>query len=218
MAGVIVVAGALVAGGVVHQSAVRKASASETVQTPSLMGTKPVAVAIGDSIMDGHGLTAAQAWPALVAKTQGWSLDNLASDGTGYVQLGNDDDTFQAQADQAVKLDPSVVLLSGSTNDLGESQTEVDAATDELVSTVSKSLPGAVIVGVNTFWGDTTPPAQVAAIDSHFKAAVLAAGGTWIDVGQPLAGRADLMQSDDVHPTAAGQKILAATISAKLAA
>ena len=54
-------------------------------------------VAIGDSIMEGHGLDPGQAWPALLAQEYGWRLTNLASDGSGFVTPGNNGDTFADQ-------------------------------------------------------------------------------------------------------------------------
>ena len=48
----------------------------------------PVVVAIGDSIMEGHGLDPSDAWPALLAKQNGWRLTNLASDGSGFATVG----------------------------------------------------------------------------------------------------------------------------------
>jgi acyl-CoA thioesterase-1 len=177
---------------------------------------KPVAVAIGDSIMDGHGMTEAQSYPALLADSEGWTLDNLSSDGTGYVTLGVDDNTFQAQADAAVALNPAIVLIAGSSNDLGQDNAALNTAETQLISTIATKLPNAQIIALNTFWGDTAVPAQLLTIDSQVQTAVAAVGGDYIDIGQPLAGRPDLMQSDDVHPTPQGQQLLASAVAAKL--
>ena len=46
---------------------------------------------------------------------------------------------------------------------------------------------------------------------------VSAVGGTYLDIGNPLAGRPDLMQGGDVHPTAAGQVVVASAVEAGLA-
>jgi acyl-CoA thioesterase-1 len=207
--------------------AVAHASTSRTAATPrSSVATAPAAptartapltaVAIGDSIMDGHGLSEAQSWPSLLAASQGWDLTDLASDGTGYKAVGVENDTFQAQADKAVALDPDIVIVAGSSNDLGQDTAAVQQAEAKVVQTISTKLPTARIVAVNTFWGDTAPPAQLADFDAVIEQAVTGSSGTYLDVGQPLAGRADLMQSDDVHPTAAGQQLLASSIGDRL--
>jgi acyl-CoA thioesterase-1 len=212
----LVVAVAVVGAVVRHDRATATATAASGVSAAT--SSKPTAVAIGDSIMDGHGLTVAESWPSVLAGKEGWDLDDLASDGTGYVTLGVDHDTFQAQADAAVALDPSIVILAGSSNDLGKSTAQVQAAEATLVATIAARLPQAQIVAVNTFWGDTTPPAQLTAFDSALDQAVRHAGGTYIDIGQPLANRVDLMQNDDVHPTATGQRVLANSIGLRLPA
>lgn len=226
--GVIVVAGALTVGAVAHGAThastsarneakpVSSSSAGPTASNPS-PSAKLVTVAIGDSIMDGHGLGADQNWPDLLADAETWNMHNLATDGSGYVTLGDARDTFQDQAERAVALDPDIVVIAGSSNDLGDSDTDVDAAIQKLVTTVKTALPKAKIIAFNTFWGDTTPPAQLASFNAQVKQSVEAVGGTYYDIGQPLSGRADLMQSDDVHPTAAGQKIVADAVAAKLA-
>ncbi|ARC58127.1 hypothetical protein AS850_13670 [Frondihabitans sp. 762G35] len=218
--GAFLVASAM-AGAVAHAASSRTAASPRaTVPTapaaPTARMAPLTAVAIGDSIMDGHGLTEAQSWPSVLADEQGWDLTDLASDGTGYVQVGAEDDTFQAQAEKAVSLDPDIVIVAGSSNDLGEDTAAVQKAESTLVRTISTKLPNARIVAVNTFWGDTAPPAQLADFDAVVEQAVSGSSGTYLDVGQPLAGRPDLMQSDDVHPTAEGQRLLAASIGDRL--
>jgi acyl-CoA thioesterase-1 len=217
--GAFVVASAM-AGAVAHAATTKTAKATSSAAAvalstpaaaPTPYRTAPLtAVAIGDSIMDGHGLTEAQSWPSVLADSEGWNLTDLASDGTGYVTVGAANDTFAAQADKAVALDPDIVIVAGSSNDLGQDTTAVQQAEARLVQTISTKLPRARIVAV------TTPPAQLADFDSVVEQSVAGSSGTYLDVGQPLAGRADLMQSDDVHPTAAGQKLLASEISDRL--
>jgi len=175
-------------------------------------------VAIGDSIMDGHGLEPSQSWPAIVAKSEKWSLSNLATDGAGFVTLGNFQRRFRAQVRAAVKLKPSIVLISSSSNDLGDDDLQIAADTRKDFDRLRKALPHATILAFSAFWGDTAVPAQLTQIDADVKSAALAVGGTWIDIGQPLAGRRDLMQGDDVHPTAGGQSILASVIRPKVVA
>ena len=54
-------------------------------------------------------------------------------------------------------------------------------------------------------------------IDAQVMQAVEQVGGTYLDIGQPLASHPELMQVDDVHPTAAGQLVLDAAIQGALA-
>ena len=171
--------------------------------------TGPVVVAIGDSIMEGHGLDQSDAWPALLAEDDGWKLTNLASDGSGFVTVGDNGDTFADQMAVAARLKPSVVLLSGSSNDLGQPDAQIARATTATVVALHKLVPSARIVAVSPVWNDTAEPAQLNVIDADVAQAVAAVGGTDLTIGQPLAGQRDLLQGDDVHPTAEGQRAIA---------
>ncbi len=190
------------------------ASAHPTVipRTTYASATGPVVVAIGDSIMEGHGLDPAQAWPALLAKQSGWRLTNLASDGSGFVTRGDEGDTFADQVRVAARLHPSIVLISGSSNDLGVDDAALEKATTTTVNLLRTALPNAQIIAVSPVWNDKVAPAQMTTIDSDVKTAVTRVGGRYLDIGEPLLDQAELMQSDDVHPTDAGQRVLAMAV------
>ncbi len=180
-----------------------------TTATPS---PSPVAhpnvVAVGDSIMKGHGLTAAQAWPALMAAQDGWRLDNLACDGAGFLTVGNDSDcgdTFAGLVKKAAALHPRTVIIEGSSNDFGQSDTDLLPETVSLLAQLRAALPNAQIIGLSTVWGDTAVPAQLTDVNAQVRTAVEKVGGRYLDIGQPLSGHPEWMQSDDIHPTAAGQ-------------
>ncbi|UFS59821.1 SGNH/GDSL hydrolase family protein [Subtercola endophyticus] len=191
--------------------------------TPAPTGTasaeasqRPVVAAIGDSIMDGHNVGADQAWPVLVSEANDWQLTNLSIDGTGFVQLGNDGNTFESQVVEAGEMDATVVIISASSNDLGQDPDTLAQATLATMASLRAQLPNAQIVALSAFWGDTAPPPQLTDIDNDLQNAAAATGATYIDIGQPLAGEPDLMQSDDVHPTAQGLVHLAAAIDADI--
>ncbi|MFJ4296427.1 SGNH/GDSL hydrolase family protein [Curtobacterium sp. NPDC089689] len=177
-------------------------------------------VAIGDSITGGHGLTTAEAWPALMADTNGWSLTNLSCDGAGVAALGDDDDCASAYptlVKRAVGLRPQVVLLQASSNDLGLDTAEVRSATDQVVDDVHRRMPRARVIGLSAIWNQDAPPAQLAKISKAMRVALQREGGTYVDIGEPLRGHADWMQSDDVHPTVRGQQAIAAAVTAAFA-
>ena len=153
---------------------------------------------------------------AVLATEHGWRLTNLASDGSGFVAVGDNGDTFADQARAAEELDPDVVIITGSSNDLGADDTEIDGATTATIAEVHAALPAAKIIAVSAVWGDTEVPPQLSAIDSYVDSASTADGGTYLDIGQPLSDRPDLMQSDDDHPTAAGQLLIASAVSAAM--
>ena len=66
--------------------------------------------------------------------------------------------------------------------------------------------------------GDTAVPDQLADVNGQLSRAIRSVTGRYIDVGQPPKGHPELMQDDDVHPTAAGQATLAAAIHRACAA
>jgi acyl-CoA thioesterase-1 len=176
----------------------------------------PMVVGIGDSILEGHGLADGESWLADLAEQSGWRLTNLASDGSGFVTVGNDGDTFADQVAAAAKLDPDVVVISGSSNDLGAANAAIASATTATIDALHAALPAAEIIAVSAVWGDTATPAQLDDISSDVADATIAVGGTYLDIGQPLASEPGLMQSDDVHPTAEGQVVLASAVSAAM--
>ncbi|MEA9987032.1 SGNH/GDSL hydrolase family protein [Subtercola sp. RTI3] len=178
----------------------------------SVPGSGAVVVAIGDSIMDGHGLDGGESWPDLVSPTQSWTLTNLSTDGSGFLMAGAEGNTFQAQADVAESLNPDVVIVSSSSNDLGLDSSDLAAATRSTFTSLRAALPTTRIIALSAFWGDTEVPAELQQIDEGVRSAALAVGGTYVDIGQPLADQPGLMQDDDVHPTADGEHELADTI------
>jgi acyl-CoA thioesterase-1 len=120
---------------------------------------------------------------------------------------------FDGLLDEAVAKHPDVVLISGSSNDLGGDDAALAAETDSVVTTLRTDLPKATIVGVSTVWNDTATPDQMDDINEQVRAAIASADGTYFDIGQPLAGHRDWLQKDDVHPTAHGQRVLAKAIA-----
>lgn len=184
--------------------------------TKATSASRPVVVAIGDSIMKGHGLTPAQAWPELLAASSHWALTNLACDGAGFVKTGDSTDCgddFSGLVAKAVALHPSLVIISGSSNDLGIDNGQLTEQTDSVVTALRAQLPTTTIVGISTVWNDTETPDQMDDINEQVRQAVERVGGVYLDIGQPLAGHRDWLQADDVHPTAKGQRVLAKAIA-----
>jgi acyl-CoA thioesterase-1 len=194
------------------------ASSAKATSTATALPALQV-LTIGDSIMNGHGLAPADAWPYLVAGDYGWSVTNEGCDGAGVLSPGGGkcDTDFDGIITAEASTTPDIVIFEGSSNDFGEDNDDLLAATISELQTIKSEFPLAEIVGLSTLWGSTAPPAELAIVNSQVQQAVKAVGGTYIDIGQPMEGHLELMQSDDVHPTAAGQVVLASTIEAALA-
>ena len=190
-----------------------------TGSTGDSLPAHPVVVAIGDSIMKGHGLPASQAWPAIIGAANHWTVHNLACDGAGFKTVGAPYDcaaTFDALVQKAEEMKPDIVLISGSSNDLGTRNDTLSNATVAALHSLRTENPHALIIGISTVWGDTATPPQIDDINDQVSAAVDAVRGLYLSIGQPLAHHRSWLQSDDVHPTAEGQRVLAKVISRAL--
>ena len=196
------------------------ASATPAAIAPSVLPTAPLRVlTIGDSIMKGFGLEPGQAWPELISQQDGWSLTALACNGAGFLAIGAANDcnsNFPSIVKGASALQPDLVIIEGSSNDFGMSNSALLESTLSAVSDLQAEFPRAKIVGLSAVWGDTTVPDEIAEINSQVQQAMTQVGGTYVDLGQPLSGHPELMQGDDVHPTAAGQRVLAAAVKEAL--
>jgi acyl-CoA thioesterase-1 len=170
--------------------------------TPAASSATPSAgqkvAVIGDSIESGLGLEPSEAWPALVAATRGWELENLSVPGAGFVAIGSDGNDFSAQVDAAIAA-------------------QVSAAMQKAVQRLHDSLPDARIVGFSALSGQASD-SDLAAFDSALQDAVESVGGQWLDLGQPYRGQTGLVQDDDEHPTLPGQQAIAAVVESKLGA
>ncbi len=176
-------------------------------------------VTIGDSIMAGYGLDPSTAWPALLASETGADVANLACSGAGFATPGSCGTDFGGLLEQATALRPRYVILQSSSNDEGVSTQTLEDATTATVEAVHQDLPGATIVGLSTIWKDADSAPEVVQVSSDaLRTAVDAVGGVYIDLGQPLSSTGDLMQADQIHPTAEGQQDLSTAIGAALTA
>lgn len=185
------------------------ASAGST-PTPTAPPAGTSVVTIGDSIMAGYGLdSSADAWPALLGKADHLHVTNLGCSGGGFVAVGDCDTDYAGLVDQAVAAHPSIVVIQSSDNDLGESAASIETATRLTVKAVHTALPKARIVGLSTLWDQPGAiPDEVGESSASLRRAVKAVHGTFVDIGQPIAGHTDWLQSDSEHPTVAGQQVL----------
>jgi len=193
------------------------ASASPAPAAPALPALQ--VLTIGDSIMNGHGLPAGDAWPYLVAADYGWSLDNDACDGVGVIAIGDPakcNSNYTGVIAAASTMTPDIVIFEGSSNDFGQDDAQLLAGTIADLRALRTEFPQAEIVGLSTLWGAGGPPGPVAAVNAQVQQAVEAVGGTYLDIGQPMETHPEMMQFDNVHPNASGQALIATTIEAAI--
>jgi len=178
---------------------------------------RPSAVAIGDSIAFGKGVGPDESWPALVAEQHGWHLDDLAVSGSGFVKAGWDGTTYRDQVDRALKLHPAFILIAATRNDRDQDPAAVTSSADRLLGELRDTFPHAHIIGITGIWGADAQPATLQRVDDIVGAAVRGVDGDFLDLGSPLEGKPDLLQTDGIHPNAAGQRAVAARVENRLA-
>lgn len=176
----------------------------------------PTAVAIGDSIAIGNGVPAENAWPLLVAQRFGWNLTDLGESASGFTVPGLNTHTFDDQVTAAIRLRPQVVVIAATRNDVFAETNALKIAMTAALNRITTALPDATIIGVGPIWGGEQAPEQISVIAATMKTVVTATGGHWVEIGQPFTGRSDLLLTDNVHPTVAGQKLLATMVANRI--
>ena len=206
-----------------HESSDRVAavtfpSPSATPVAASQPSAAPVRiVTLGDSLMAGSGLERDEAWPALLAQRDGLSVTNLACGGMGFVVSGECGTSYAGFSPAIAALQPEVILVQSSSNDFWQDPDEIRTDTDDTVTQLRDAAPDARIVGLSTIWNDDPDvPDDTATTSDALRDALDSVGGTFVDIGQPLAGHPEWMQEDDVHPTARGERAIAQTVVSAL--
>lgn len=174
-------------------------------------------VTVGDSLMSGFGLEPEQAWPVLLGTRAHLNLTNLACAGAGFVVTGDCGVPFSGLAPAVAALQPQLIVVESSSNDFWEDGDEIRDETADTVELLREAAPDARIVGLSTIWNDEADvPDDTAVTSQALRDAVDDAGGTFLDVGQPLVGHPEWMQPDDVHPTPRGQRAIEQTVMSAL--
>ncbi len=169
------------------------------------------AVFLGDSYTaasdDGGGYVPA------AAEGMGWTPVLAGVGSTGYVDPAPGSGPYATRVADVVADEPDVVVVQGSTNDVGHPVADVRAAARDLYAALGEQVPAAEVIVL----GPLDPPG----IDRHAVdeiRAVLseeadAAGLTFIDpVAEDWLGSGDGLYADPVHPNEAGYAEFAAEL------
>ncbi|WP_061961548.1 SGNH/GDSL hydrolase family protein [Demequina flava] len=173
----------------------------------------PTAVFVGDSFTEGYALGPADAgerWPTVLAETLGWEEINAGCAGAGYTRQGSVClTTFREQLPVHIEAEPDIIVLSGGLNDVESSGEEVQAAVRATYLSVRDTYPEATIYAVA---GNAPNAATASALDDINAAVATAAeeiDAVFVDIGDPLQDRPDLLASDGFHPNAEGHHVIA---------
>lgn len=200
-------------------------SASENASAKACAsdGTKSITY-IGDSLTNGtsqdSGLGAR--FPAIISRRLLVPARILASNGSGYVQVGPaaGAQTFPGQA-RSVQPDTSLVLILGSRNDM-HSEEDIDEIPERALTTyerVKDRAPNARLLVVGPPWINDSPSAEILAVRDQVRAAAEQAGVDFLDpiregwFAEPQGvlddGRSRLIAQDRIHPNDDGHEYLA---------
>ena len=170
-----------------------------------------VVVALGDSLTAGLGVTPDEAYPALLEA-------RLRREGHGYrvVNAGVSGDTSaggRRRVDWVLRIKPEVVIVALGAND-GLRGLPVDELRENLEAIVKRlQAAGArvLLVGMRVppNYGDEYARAFAAVFPAVAKRTGVALAPFLLD---GVAGVARLNQADGIHPTAEGQRVIAAAL------
>jgi lysophospholipase L1-like esterase len=210
-------------------SAAVRTQTAPGLQTPADASAKadsndPVVAFLGDSYTAGVGASPGQTWPELLASILAWdSYKSFAHGGTGYATTvtknamricGLDQCPSYTEAlPQVIDYAPSLVIVAGGRNDTRKSVEEVEAGARGLLDSLSKALPEATVVVTSPIWDARERPAKLDQLTEVIRRAAEETNATYLDLGEPFAGKPELITSDHVHPNDAGYQLLARTIA-----
>lgn len=206
-----------------------RVAVSFAVPTPTARTGVPTAAFIGDSYSAGTGATGFNTrFTTLVSAYEGWSSNSFAYGGTGYLRAVTKNGAVGCGVDicprygdvisRVARYNPTIVVVSGGRNDVTENMPEVATAIEEFYRDLRRKLPKAIIYSTSPIWDDRTPPAQLKQIQAEVRTAVESVDGTYIDIGEPLRGKPDLVAKDGVHPNNAGHAAIAHAVEVALSA
>jgi lysophospholipase L1-like esterase len=172
---------------------------------------------LGDNWTTGAGVghDAAKAFPALVTAALKVKDSVVAEDGSGYAKRGPGGDSYNDLVTKVVDSKPDIVVVSGGRNDVSDDVNTLKDAAKQLFSSLKSKLPDAQLVAVAPFWGDSTHPSDLGKVDDAVQAGVEAAGGTYLDIPDPLKDHKDWM-SDDANPGEKGCHAIADALQPEL--
>lgn len=174
----------------------------------------PVALFLGDSYTEGSGLATDELstrWATVLAKRLDWTEVNAGCNGSGYTRPGAAcGNNYVERLPSLEEVDPDVIIVSGGVNDLGATEDLIDTQVRETFKALHETFPEAELYAVNGIYymGPVTPP-LLAYLNEAVAHATAQAGGTYLDIGDPLLGHPELMGPDGVHPNPAGHELIA---------
>jgi lysophospholipase L1-like esterase len=172
---------------------------------------------LGDDWTAGAGASRkGKRFTSLVASALGMDEQNFGIAGTGYAKASATGGAYGTRLGAVVASDPQVVVVSGGRNDRSDAAATVADAAQLIFAHLHTELPNAVLIAVAPFWGDSDLPPEMAALSSAVEQGVTDAGGSYLDLADPIHGHPDFM-ADDADPNDQGYAAIATALQPLLA-
>ncbi len=179
---------------------------------PAAFGAGRTIVVVGDSLSSGFGLAAAQSWVAMLK-------ERVVGEGYGYevVNASIAGDTSAGGLARLSRLlekhSPAVVVIELGGND-GLRGQPIDALRDNLAKMIEQSQrSGARVALAAVQIPPNYGPAYTRALSAVYPELAQRFDATLVDLSlSDVALKPELMQGDGIHPNAAGQKIVFASV------
>lgn len=190
---------------------------SEPTATSADRGDQPIAVFIGDSYTVGTGTSLnGTGSPSILGSLREWQAVNLGVAGSGYALAPGGSGgglDYAAVIPDAVARQPDIVVVAGGRNDLARASTDdLELAVADFYSQLREALPDARIIVTSPIWHDSPPPQPLIELSAVVGREAVRVGAEFLDLGDPLEGRPNLIASDGLHPNEAGLQIIAERI------
>lgn len=234
----------LVFGGMfLQQQELEQANAQEAAQfnqkiQPSMIATQapsasptppaPTALFMGDSYVRGTGATSESArWTSLVSAEMGWTEDNEAAGGTGYLASSDVNGcgkpfcpNYQGALEERLgDEDADFVIIGGGQNDFRgyyEDSEAVLSAIRDTYTNYRAAFPDAELIAVGpSTVGDPNGAAEVA-IDATVQEAATAVGATYVSLLAPDVIEEGMLAADGGHVNDTGHQAIAERVLAAL--
>jgi acyl-CoA thioesterase-1 len=184
--------------------------------TPAAQGdSRPIIAAFGDSLSEGFGAEPGKSYPDYLQKA-------LDRNGFRYrvVNLGISGDTTTGglgRINSVIEMKPQIVILELGGNDglRGVPVSRTRANLEQMVQALQKSGAKVVLAGMSL--PPNYGPQYIKTFESIYKDLAVKYRLTLIpfllsDIAAQISRRPGLIQRDGIHPTAAGNEIVAQTV------
>ena len=186
--------------------------------TTDTTGTRPATTTafLGDNYTAGAGAPHGKSWVDLVEHDLDLDGSVFALRGGGYARPdGADRRTYRALLSEVVADKPQLVVVSGGRNDVADDPASLSAAAADVFDTLHAKLPDATLVAIAPWWGDSAHPEALDSVDTAVRDAVTRAGGTYLDLADPLVGPPEWMAAA-ANPNASGHAAIAKSVEPAL--